>query len=70
MLVLSRKDGEKVLILIPGTEIEIEVAVLDHSPHRVRLGFTAPSEVKILRSEVLERINAGPAGQSPVEVAE
>jgi carbon storage regulator len=48
MLVLSRKAGEA--IVIGGG---ITVYVVDVKGKFVRLGFTAPSETKILRSELV-----------------
>jgi carbon storage regulator CsrA len=47
MLVLSRKNGECVQIG-PG----IEVKVLEISGGKVKLGFTAPSNVNIKRNEI------------------
>jgi carbon storage regulator len=47
MLVLSRKNGECVQIG-PG----IEVKVLEISGGKVKLGFTAPSDVNIQRNEI------------------
>jgi carbon storage regulator len=55
MLVLSRKKDQKVLVRLPGTEAEIEVTVVQIDQNRVRLGFTAPAEVTILRSELNDR---------------
>ena len=51
MLVLSRKQGESILI---GENIEVRI--IDLQGDRVRLGFTAPTTVSIHRSEVAERI--------------
>lgn len=51
MLVLSRKINEKIVI---GEQIEITVVSV--SGDTVRLGISAPSEVKILRKEVYEEI--------------
>jgi carbon storage regulator CsrA len=48
MLVLSRKSGESVCI---GSDIEVKV--LDVSGNRVRLGFSAPSNVDIQRREIM-----------------
>ena len=53
MLILTRRIGETVMV---GDEIEI--TVVDIRGDRVRLGFTAPNDVKILRAEVYERIAA------------
>lgn len=47
MLVLSRKVGESIVI---GHEIEVTVNEIRGG--RVKLGVTAPGEVKIVRSEL------------------
>ncbi len=47
MLVLSRKQGEKIRI---GNEIEIEVLSVRGS--RVRLGISCPIEIAIQRGEL------------------
>lgn len=52
MLVLSRKTTES--LVFPGQDIE--VAVLEIRGDRVRLGITAPGDVRCFRSEVWERI--------------
>ena len=50
MLVLTRRRGEKLLI---GKDIEVMVTrVVDG---QVRLAIKAPSDVPILRAEILER---------------
>ena len=57
MLVLSRKLGEA--ITITGG---IEVTVVSIQGDKVRLGFTAPPEVKVWRNELsngIERMNDG-----------
>ncbi len=48
MLVLSRKLGEKIII---GDNIT--VTVLETTGNRVRLGISAPNEVRVLRSELV-----------------
>lgn len=55
MLVLSRRRDEKVLVKVPGMEGEIEITIVQIDQSRVRLGFTAPVEVTILRSELIEK---------------
>ncbi|MFN9370331.1 MAG: carbon storage regulator [Planctomycetaceae bacterium] len=52
MLVLSRKEGEKILIgsALDGTEIEISVVEIRGG--RVRLGISAPRNVSIRRQEL------------------
>lgn len=47
MLVIRRKAGEAV-VLTGG----IEVVVLEAGPHGVKLGFSAPQEVVVLRKEI------------------
>ena len=57
MLVLSRKQGQRVVI---GKDIH--VTVLEVRGDRVKLGFEGPVEVPIHREEVSERIaQASPA---------
>ena len=51
MLVLSRKAEESMFI---GDDIK--VTVLDIRGGQVRIGITAPQEVKIHREEVYDRI--------------
>ncbi len=49
MLVLSRKIGEAIAI---GPDIIVEVVAVDGD--RVRLGITAPEEVRVFRKELLK----------------
>ena len=49
MLILQRKAGESLLI---GEDITVRVVSLDGA--RVRLAISAPPEVSILRSELLD----------------
>ena len=51
MLVLSRKAEESMFI---GDDIKI--TVLDIRGGQVRIGITAPEEIKIHREEVYERL--------------
>lgn len=52
MLVLSRKEGERIVI---GENIELTVVAVHGN--RVKLGFRAPDEVSIHREEVSRRIS-------------
>ena len=52
MLVLSRKAEESMFI---GDDIKI--TVLDIRGGQVRIGITAPHDIKIHREEVYDRIN-------------
>lgn len=55
MLLLSRKRGEKVIITIPGGR-QIVLELVELRGAAARLGFIAPTDVKIDRMEVhLER---------------
>lgn len=58
MLVLSRKVGQRIVV---GPEIEITVVAI-RGP-KVRLGFTAPRDVPIHRSELLNGVQQDPLGQ-------
>ena len=49
MLILNRKPGQKIII---GSVI---LTVLETSNSRVRLGFEAPDDLRILRGELLEK---------------
>ena len=55
MLILTRKIGETLII-----NDDIEVTVLDAGSNQIRLGKTAPEEVKVYRKELYERMQAEP----------
>ncbi|SIO61215.1 carbon storage regulator, CsrA [Singulisphaera sp. GP187] len=62
MLVLSRKRMEQIVI---GSDIRITVVKLEGG--QVRLGIEAPSEVMVLREELLEpRVEKGTKEAAPV----
>lgn len=64
MLVLSRKVGEKLII-----DGNITVEVVRIQGNRITLGLVAPSNVKILRSELNSELNsasAQPINQSTI----
>lgn len=52
MLVLSRYTNERVIIT--AGDQKIVVTLVDVRGNKVRLGFDAPAEVKILREELSE----------------
>ncbi len=58
MLVLSRARGEAVTLVVRG--VAVEVFLLKAGRSEVKLGFQAPAEVSIIRSECLR----APAGRS------
>lgn len=75
MLVLKRASGERVRLTVPtpsGEPIEVVVTVLDVDGGRVKLGFEAPTNVKILRGELEEiaRENAAAAKSDPGAIRE
>lgn len=57
MLVLTRKQSESIKI---GTDIQITVTQIGHG--KVKLGITAPANVRILRTE----LKAVPGDSSPI----
>ncbi len=63
MLVLSRKVGESIVI-----ENDICVTVVEVSGNRIRLGFEAPVDVKILRSELEQVPNPNSAVKRPSQM--
>jgi carbon storage regulator len=48
MLVLTRKNGEKIVI-----DGDIEITVLEIRGSQVRLGIVAPKDVSVLREELV-----------------
>lgn len=55
MLVLSRKEGQAIVIGEGKNKVVIEVVWLDSQ--RVRLGITAPVDVPVHREEVYDKIH-------------
>ena len=51
MLVLTRRLGESICITLPTGE-QIEVTVLDVKGRQVRIGTSAPDDIKIVRKEL------------------
>ena len=51
MLVLSRKNGQKLII-----DDKIEIVVIESSYNSVKLGIVAPKNVTILREEIYREI--------------
>lgn len=54
MLVLARKTGEVVIVTLPDGR-EMRVTVVDIDRNKIRLGFDAPDDVKIMREELVRR---------------
>lgn len=53
MLLLSRKPGESIEIVLDGKVVTVRL--LGITGNQVRLGFTAPNDVAIMRTELLEQ---------------
>jgi carbon storage regulator CsrA len=74
MLVLSRSPDERILLKVPGLDQEIEVLVVRIQGSTVRLGFTAPPNVSILRAEVCNSrappVSAAAIGESSIQTAQ
>ena len=62
MLALTRKEGERIVLLVPAGEdqVEIVVEVSESRSGTARLGIDAPQKVRIVR-EALIRTPAGVA---------
>lgn len=60
MLVLSRKEGEKLVI---GDNITLVVSKI--SGNRVTVGIEAPADVKIFRGELTQKKERTPAAMEP-----
>ena len=67
MLVLTRRSGEKIVM----PQQEVLITVLEVRGDRVRLGIEAPSDIRIHRQEIWQRIQQGLAkpGMEPVASA-
>ncbi len=61
MLVLSRKEGESIVI-----QGRIVVSVLNVRGHKVRIGVEAPTDMAVHRGEVLEAIMNEETGERPI----
>ncbi len=53
MLILGRKLGERIRLVVNGVTIWVEVNRI--AAHDVRIGITAPPAVEIVREEVIGR---------------
>ena len=62
MLVLTRKDSEKVVVGEPGS-FQLTVTVIEIQGNKVRLGFEAPPDVPIHREEVYNAIHRADGNQ-------
>jgi carbon storage regulator len=54
VLILSRKIGESIIIKVGSDNIKI--TILESNNGTLKLGFEAPNDIKIYRSELYEEI--------------
>lgn len=52
MLVLSRRSGERLVLIMGGRKATIELLAV--SGNRARVGIDAPRHIKVVREEVLD----------------
>ena len=52
MLVLTRKENESIEITLPDSQ-QLTIMVTEVERGRARIGIEAPTEIKILRSELV-----------------
>ena len=56
MLILTRRTGESVLLKHPSGDIVVTyLSKQGSSGDEIRIGFDAPQDVNIVRSEILDR---------------
>lgn len=61
MLILSRKTGESLII-----NENIEVKIVDVSGDKVKIGITAPGDIKILRNELCQTVESNKASSASI----
>ncbi|MEI6023891.1 MAG: carbon storage regulator [Phycisphaerales bacterium] len=62
MLVITRREGEEVVIGDPAAPLGI-VRIVSIKGDRVRIAFEFPREVKLFRRELADQINATEIGK-------
>jgi len=67
MLILSRKCGERVVVVLNGEAVTIEILKIRGA--HVRVGVEAPKHIAVHRKEVWDRIIAEPMGQRLMPIA-
>jgi carbon storage regulator len=54
MLILTRKPGESIFVLVNGEQVKVTVVEL--KGNQIRLGIDAPPSIRIYREEIWEQI--------------
>lgn len=65
MLVLSRKENERLLFTVGA--VSFNVCVVEIRGDKVRLGIEAPAEVRVAREEIARGPDEPPGKVPPVE---
>lgn len=68
MLVITRREGEEVVIGDPNNPIGV-VRIASIKGDRVRIAFDFPRQIDVHRREVADQIVAGSNGSAPVAAA-
>ena len=66
MLVLTRKQGESVILVLPDGQ-HILLKIFEWNYNEARLGFEAPVDVDIWREEIWQRIQAAKQQKGPTD---
>jgi carbon storage regulator len=66
MLVVSRRVGEEILV----PEFGIVFRILEVRGNKIRVGITAPPEIRVQRRELYERIQAGLTTERPLPASQ
>lgn len=67
MLILTRRLGDSVLLKYPGGEITVTyLSSQGPTGTEIRVGFDAPKDVNIVRSEILDRYPNSQRGEGNV----
>ena len=53
MLILSRKHGERIRIVLPNCQLAVTIVSVDGN--RVRLGISSPADIAVYREEICAR---------------
>lgn len=62
MLVLARKRGEEIYMMVG--DLTIRVTVVESTTGRARLGIEAPEDVHIMRSELIQNLEGERDGRT------